>query len=221
MNNTTTDFSFRLKELVKAAGNQKDVASELGITRQSLNNYMSGATVPGCDVLLKMADTFGVSTDYLLGRSSVSSVDEDLRTVCRFTGLSENAALSLELLSRTYRLSPAETANGGEESFRPVDELDAMLNDVRFSGVLYQAFLARGEIARLTAESFSEKTENGAPMTSYDKYCRAQELRKKYLHAMERVHEEFDTVLFESLQVRPLKEAIDTDTVAYFRREEP
>ena len=47
---------------------QADVAEKLGIFPQSYSRYESGKYLPALPVIIKMADTFDVSTDYLLGR---------------------------------------------------------------------------------------------------------------------------------------------------------
>lgn len=48
--------------------NQKQVAATLGIKQQSYQVYES-KTIPSATVVLKLADAYDVSTDYLLGRS--------------------------------------------------------------------------------------------------------------------------------------------------------
>ena len=48
--------------------NQKDVADVLGIKQQSYQVYES-KTKPSAEVIIKIADAYDVSTDYLLGRS--------------------------------------------------------------------------------------------------------------------------------------------------------
>lgn len=47
---------------------QAEMAEILHISRQSYNFYENGQREPKIDMLLKMADYFGVSVDYLLGR---------------------------------------------------------------------------------------------------------------------------------------------------------
>ena len=47
---------------------QKEVAEALGITQQSYQVYES-KTIPSAKVVLKLADAYNVTTDYLLGRS--------------------------------------------------------------------------------------------------------------------------------------------------------
>lgn len=52
---------------------QQDVADFLGITRQGYGSYESGKTEPDHDTLIRIADYFEVSTDYLVGRSIARS----------------------------------------------------------------------------------------------------------------------------------------------------
>ncbi len=49
----------------------KVIAHDLGINGSSFSNYMTGATKMPYDVLVRVADYLGVSTDYLLGRTDV------------------------------------------------------------------------------------------------------------------------------------------------------
>ena len=48
---------------------QADVALLLNISRQAYNHYESGKREPDTDMLIKLANIFDVSMDYLLGRS--------------------------------------------------------------------------------------------------------------------------------------------------------
>ena len=60
-----------LKHLIAQSGRtQKDIAAELGISQQRFNSYVTGIREPDLDLLIKIADFFGVSLDYLLGRTS-------------------------------------------------------------------------------------------------------------------------------------------------------
>ena len=48
---------------------QKDFATILGITERSYQRYENGNNTPPYDTLIKIADYFNVSIDYLLGRT--------------------------------------------------------------------------------------------------------------------------------------------------------
>ena len=48
---------------------QKEVANAIGISVRTYQRYETGERLPDIQVLVKLADYFNVSTDYLLGRS--------------------------------------------------------------------------------------------------------------------------------------------------------
>lgn len=65
----------RLKELrTQRHMLQKDVAQRLGIDRTTYAKYESGASEPNHETLLKLAELFDVSADYLLGREMSQNV---------------------------------------------------------------------------------------------------------------------------------------------------
>lgn len=69
-----------LKELrIKNKMYQKDVAKILGIERTTYVKYETGVTEPDIKTLIKLADIFNVTLDYLLGRETsgnISRADE-------------------------------------------------------------------------------------------------------------------------------------------------
>ena len=50
---------------------QKAVATELGITQPSYIRYENGTAEPTQETLVKIADLFDVSVDFLLGRKEI------------------------------------------------------------------------------------------------------------------------------------------------------
>ncbi|MDO7285879.1 helix-turn-helix transcriptional regulator [Shouchella clausii] len=75
-------FAKRLKQLRRNKKiTQEDMSNMLGISRQGYGKYENGKTEPDHDTLVKIANYFEVSTDYLLGRTdtpnSESSIYED------------------------------------------------------------------------------------------------------------------------------------------------
>ena len=57
----------RIVELRKKKGwSQEELAEMIDVTRQSVSKWESGQSLPDLDKILKLADIFGVSTDYLL-----------------------------------------------------------------------------------------------------------------------------------------------------------
>lgn len=63
-------FTQRLKELRLENGmTQQQIASLLNIRQQSYTRYENGTGEPSLQTLIKLAEIFSVSTDYLLGIS--------------------------------------------------------------------------------------------------------------------------------------------------------
>lgn len=92
------NFSILLKELRKEkAISQAKLAEILGLTQDSVSLWEKGKSIPATPYLIKLADFFGVSTDYLLGRS------DDLGYVTVQTAapsLSEEETQLLELFDK-------------------------------------------------------------------------------------------------------------------------
>lgn len=61
-------FAKRLKELRKEKGlSQAKLAEVLFVDKSSIAKYETGKSTPSVDMLIKLAEYFKVSTDYLLG----------------------------------------------------------------------------------------------------------------------------------------------------------
>ncbi len=62
-------FAEKLKELMNEKGyNIKTFAEEIGIPKSTINDWTLKKTMPAADSVCIIADFFGVTTDYLLGR---------------------------------------------------------------------------------------------------------------------------------------------------------
>ena len=60
----------RLKELRKKKGiSQLRLATDLNTTQNTISRYETGEREPGIGELIKLADYFHVSVDYLIGRT--------------------------------------------------------------------------------------------------------------------------------------------------------
>ena len=88
---------------------QKNLSCKIYVSQESISAYESGKHLPTLDVLIKLADYFGVSTDYLLGRDDrktrVSEKDLDpfeKSLISNFRKLNElDKELAVKLLSET------------------------------------------------------------------------------------------------------------------------
>lgn len=88
-------FPRRLRELMGTSTTQDALSSKIGKTRQTVSQYVNGISEPGYDTLVKIADYFDVSTDYLLGRTLTKTADATKQAVMEYTGLSEANVNSL------------------------------------------------------------------------------------------------------------------------------
>lgn len=64
------EFHERLGEIRRAKGmTQSDVADWFGIVTRSYRHWENGSREPSLENLVKLADLFDVTTDWLLGRT--------------------------------------------------------------------------------------------------------------------------------------------------------
>ena len=79
-------FSETMSVLRRDRGlSQRSAAAALGISQALLSHYENGAREPGLAFLCRACDYYGVSADYLLGRTDAraeSSAETRLRTLC-------------------------------------------------------------------------------------------------------------------------------------------
>ncbi|EMK1131893.1 transcriptional regulator [Listeria monocytogenes] len=69
-------FGNRLKQLRKNNNKtQEDISKILGISRGAYSHIENGRNEPDMETIVKLANIFGVSTDYLLGRSNNGFID--------------------------------------------------------------------------------------------------------------------------------------------------
>ena len=64
------NLNFKLRELRRQKRMRQDhVAAQACVSRSALSSYESGARRPSFETLVVLADIYGVSTDFLLGRT--------------------------------------------------------------------------------------------------------------------------------------------------------
>ncbi len=88
----------RIKLLRQARSiRQECLANHLGVSKQSISNWENENIYPSIEMLVRLADFFGVTTDYLLGREERRKLD--------ITGLSDNEAAHLQQIVSDLLLS--------------------------------------------------------------------------------------------------------------------
>lgn len=71
-------FKERLESLRKEKKiNQSDLAKKIGLTQQTISSYEKGKIRPSMDILYRLAEELGVTSDYLLN-GNVPNYDSEL-----------------------------------------------------------------------------------------------------------------------------------------------
>jgi transcriptional regulator with XRE-family HTH domain len=69
-------FGRRLQsERVLAGKSRKEIADYLGVSLTTISYYETGVNYPAVEILLKLADLYDVSIDYLLGRTEEKKIN--------------------------------------------------------------------------------------------------------------------------------------------------
>lgn len=94
-------FAYRIKYLRQTRElNQVQLAEKLGVTKQSVSNWENDNIMPSVEMLIKIANFFRVSTDYLLGREEHSMDGVALMDV---TGLTPRQLEHLQYIVDDFR----------------------------------------------------------------------------------------------------------------------
>ncbi|MBR1392685.1 MAG: helix-turn-helix transcriptional regulator [Ruminococcus sp.] len=89
-------FSERIHELRKSLGiNQVEFGRRLHVSKQCISNWENSNIQPSIDMLIRIAKTFSVSTDYLLGLDNQRTLD--------VTGLTSEQILHLQAVINDMR----------------------------------------------------------------------------------------------------------------------
>lgn len=92
-------FGEQIKNLRTLKGlNQVELAKFLGVTKQSVSNWENENIMPSIDMLIKIAEFFNVTTDYLLGLSEKRTLNTEGLTDLQISHIQEiiNDIISLK-----------------------------------------------------------------------------------------------------------------------------
>lgn len=87
---------FREERIKHGFKTQKDLADKLFVNQTAVSQWERGVTTPSSQLLLRLSELYGVSTDYLLGRDEKKPAP-----------ISESE-LDAELIERLTHLTPEE-----------------------------------------------------------------------------------------------------------------
>ena len=72
------DLSETIRSLrIRNGMNQVELANRLHVSKQCVSNWENDNVLPSVSMLIKMAELFNTSTDYLLGREPANTVSLD------------------------------------------------------------------------------------------------------------------------------------------------
>jgi len=84
-------FAERLKFICEKKGmSQAELGRRIGKGRNSINDYLTGATLPSLDGFISIAKELNVSTDYLLGLTDYCASNVTDGMICQETGMSQS-----------------------------------------------------------------------------------------------------------------------------------
>ena len=173
-------FGQRLKEL-RNNKSQADIVklifekTGLSITAQTYGRYENGKRKPDIEIIEALANTFDVSADYLLGISDIRSVDTNIKSICEYTGLSENAVEKLhEFYTAEYGHRYVERVNKSVEieSIENCPEfneyamnfINHLITDDDFANIIKRAVKLKEDIAEMKATIPDDESNEQAQM---------------------------------------------------------
>ncbi len=149
---------------------QESLLETLGVTQQTLSRYEKGERQASLDFVIKAAKHYNVTADYLLGLSDCKSVEQDMQTVCKATGLSESSIETLQdVVSDTEHT---------KYSAYTIDFLNGILEDESspFSASILANMMQKVVIAKVKTKMIKnridvnelEREKNKRPMNAYE-----------------------------------------------------
>lgn len=85
------DIGKKIKELrIERGMLQKDLATKIGVARNTITQYEQNIAKPSYEVLIEIAKIFNVSTDYLLGLEDESGRKTYINNYGKINNISNN-----------------------------------------------------------------------------------------------------------------------------------
>lgn len=97
-----------LLELLKKRGVSEDLSRNTGISSGNISDWKSGRSKPGLNSLIKIADYFDCSVDYLLDRTNISELNINSTIIYRIPKYEQKAAAGVGQLGRDSYYSMEE-----------------------------------------------------------------------------------------------------------------
>lgn len=92
---------------------QLDIAKFLGVTYQTIYKYEKGIAIPPADAIIKLAEYFNVTTDYLLGKTDIKqTINEPIEIAASMKDKADLSEMSDK--DKAYILDLIERLKGKE-----------------------------------------------------------------------------------------------------------
>lgn len=79
---------------------QAELAKQLFVSQQAVGKWETNKATPNPETIIKIANIFDVSTDYLLGHSDIFKIDEEEPTQEEWDSLTDTQKLIIELMGK-------------------------------------------------------------------------------------------------------------------------
>ncbi|EXM39592.1 transcriptional regulator [Ruminococcus albus SY3] len=154
---------------------QKVLADHLEVKPNVVSDFCHGKRTPNTEQIVKIADFFNVSADYLLNMTNIQTTDTDLQAVCKYTGLSENAVEKLhefytaeyghryvERINKSVEIESIE--NCPEFNDYAMNFINHLITDDDFANIIKRAVKLKEDIAEMKATIPDDESNEQAQM---------------------------------------------------------
>lgn len=148
-----SDFAAILNSLRRESNlSQKKAADELGISQALLSHYENGVREPKMEFIIKACRYYGVTTDYILGRTDEKSIDGKITLQCSDGDQRRNADAAALIISILSEIGDDQLSGSAAKyiSFSIYTVLTALCEPVKNYEPLFDAALKTAESEFMT-----------------------------------------------------------------------
>lgn len=148
-----TDFAAILSSLRRENNlSQKKAADELGISQALLSHYENGVREPKMEFIIKACRYYGVSTDYIFGRTDEKSFAGKITLKCSDDDQRRNADAAALIITILSEIGDEQLSNSAARyvSFSIFTVLSALCSPVKNYDPLFDAALKTAESEFMT-----------------------------------------------------------------------
>lgn len=128
-------FDERLTELRKGLGvTQRNFALELDIEPSKYNKWENGKTVPDFDTVIKLANYFEVSVDYLVGNSDAKKSEDE--KVIADLGLTNKSIETIKKMKTRFAQTKIKGSLFPDDERSQLDVFNALLSNNKFTQLM-------------------------------------------------------------------------------------